>query len=205
MGEYIFAKHNAQLTCIRCSLQIPELPNYNRLFVNSPVEKTRTTEGLRAKQRAKRQPSNILGAVDINDDGIVDGVELKLSTYLRSLPGDSHGLTARSANKFRIKEGKKLMVKQFINEHGFKKVHSFAPQLCGDSVESTIEKLSNSPCFKDDYRFLMIKASSYKSKSKSRPTEVNSSIPQKMLHWFTAQIIDSYSESAHCVLLAIIS
>ena len=166
---------------VRWSFQIPEAPNYNRLFVNSPTEKTRTTEGLRAKQRAKRQPSNILGAVDINDDGIVDGVELKLSTYLRSVPV-SHGLTARSAYNVRVKEGKKMMVKNFIDEHGFDKVHSFAPQLCGDNVESTIDKLSNSPCFKDDYRFLMIKASSYMSKSTSRPTTANFSYPRKFLH-----------------------
>ena len=153
------------LTRVLCSLKIPKAPNWNRLFVTSPIEKTRTRGSLRAKQRSKRMPSSILGAVDINDDGIVDGVELKLSTYLRSMPGDSHGMSPRSANNFRVKEGKKMMVKNFINEHGFEKVHFFAPQLCGDTLESTIEKLSNSRCFKDDYRYLMIKASSHKSKS----------------------------------------
>merc|ERR1712187_965350 len=88
------------------------------------------------------------------------------------MPGDSYGMSPRSANNFRVKEGKKMMVKNFINEHGFEKVHFFAPQLCGDTLESTIEKLSNSRCFKDDYRYLMIKASSHKSKNGSAVREL---------------------------------
>merc|ERR1712025_878297 len=54
--------------------------------------------------------------------------------------------------------GKKLMVKNFLDENGFEKVRFFAPQLCADTLESTIEKMSSSPCFKDDYRYLMVKA-----------------------------------------------
>jgi len=157
--------------------KIPEAQSWNRIFVASPIEKTRTMANLRAKQRQKRMPSSVLGAVDINDDGIVDDVELRLSKILRSVPGESHGLSPRSANKVRVKEGKKLMLKNFINKHGFKNVNHFAPQLCGDSLDSTIEKLSNSPCFKDDYRYLMVKAATYASqdgtavKTLTRPFE----------------------------------
>ena len=153
--------------CILYSLKIPKAPNWNRLFVASPIEKTRTRANLRAKQRQKRMPSSVLGAVDINDDGIVDDIELKLSTILRGLPGDEHGLSPRSANKFRVKAGKKLMVKNFISKHGYKNVNFFARQLCGDSLDSTVEKLSNSPCFKDDYRYLMVKAATHASKGAS--------------------------------------
>ena len=115
-----------------------------------------------------RQPSNTLGAVDINDDGIVDDVQIELYKHLRSVPLDFHGLTTRTAHKFRVKEGKKLMVKNFIDQHGFERVRTFAPHFCGHTMENTIEKLSNSPCFKDDYQSLTIKAARHKYKSKSR-------------------------------------
>ena len=90
--------------------------------------------------------------------------------YSKLVPSDSRGLTSRSAHNFRVKEGKKLMVENVIDEYGFEKVRSFAPQLCGHTKDNTIEKLSSSPCFNDDYRSLTMKASRYELTSKCSST-----------------------------------
>lgn len=152
--------------------KVPEAADWNRLFVASPIEKVRNRADLKAKQRAKRLPSSVLGAVDVNDDGVVDGVELKLSSYLRNFLGDSHELTPRGAYNMRVKEGKKKMLRDFINQHGFDQVKLFAPQLCGDSLASTIEKLSTRSCFKDDYRYLQTKAARHTSQNGTAAKEL---------------------------------
>ena len=146
-----------------CFVKIPEAPKHKRLFQTTHIKKSPTSAIPRTKQRAKWQPST-------NNKGTVDDVEIKLMNYSKLVPSDSRGLTSRSAHNFRVKEGKKLMVKNFIDEHGFEKVRSFAPQLCGNTKGNTIEKLSSSPCFNDDYKSLMMKASRYELTSKCSST-----------------------------------
>lgn len=115
----------------------------------------------------------------------MDTAEIKEFTYSQLAPVESISTSSSYSVRASIKninDINKVMLKNFVDEHGFETLRSLAPEISGRNLESTIEKLANSPTFNDDYRSLVMKASSYKSKSQSRSTATTFLNQQKFLH-----------------------
>jgi len=148
---------------------VPEQNNWNKLFVPLGI-KIKTTEDLRRKRKKMRLPRNNEGVVDVDGDGNIDEVEIKLSTILKHVKGvdlDRDGVISREETELaRVEKGKEIYARTFLEENpGIRNFYKMYRYL---NDEEIVNAVVNAPDFRMNMHNMMNAGAQYKLKGSER-------------------------------------
>jgi len=142
---------------------VPGKKNWNKLFVPIGM-KIRSMEDLKRKRKKMQLPRNNEGVVDVDGDGNIDEVEIKLSTILKHVKGedlDGDGEISREETSVtRVQKGKEIYARNFLEENpGIRNFYKMYRYLTDEQIVSAIV---TAPDFRANMHNMMNAGAQYK-------------------------------------------
>jgi len=142
---------------------VPKNGNWNSLFVPLKM-KIKTINDLKRKRKMMMLPRNNEGVVDVDGDGNIDAVEIKLSKFLKHVKGedlDGDGEISREETELaRVEKGKEIYAKTFVEENpGIRNFYKMYRYLTDDQI---VDAIVTAPDFRMNMHNMMNAGAQYK-------------------------------------------
>lgn len=142
---------------------VPKGNNWSNLFVPLGM-KIKSTADLKRKRKRMLLPRNNEGVVDVDGDGNIDEVEIKLSTILKhiegeDLDGDGH-ISREETEVARVAKGKEIYARTFLDENpGIRNFYKMYRYLTDEQI---VDAIVTAPDFRMNMHNMMNLGAQYK-------------------------------------------
>jgi len=142
---------------------VPKQRNWGDLFVPLKM-KIKNSADLKRKRKRMRLPRNNEGVVDVDGDGNIDEVEIKLSTILKHVEGvDLDGdakISREEMEVARVAEGKQIYARTFLEENpGIRNFYKMYRYLTDEQI---VDAIVTAPDFRMNMHNMMNAGAQYK-------------------------------------------